>query len=1058
LHAHARLISTFLLFALLAHSAGHITPARAAADQSAWTITTVSTTTSNLGYTAPQINDAGDVLFSEGTDALFLAQGGVIHTLARNTQVITEARDATSGVTVTINATPRQLNDFLLDNLGRAYLRAATGDGRHWVLRWERGVFTRLPTERTDSNTSETAFDPMLALGAKDGRWVELRQINAGTSATKRYRLTDGLTSTPVVERTSTNTAAAAPCDFLNASEDRFSNPRVSAQGVLYFLRDRTVSAYDTTSGFCGPLTQQTRTTTIQAAGAQSATLASGSYVRTPNPNPPPQNSVVGDQVAEVTPNDAGDVGFVRIKYGGTVPGTDEWSIASSSGPRVLQSFPQATLRLGGLIALTPAGTLFGSMSETASGILGFYAVNSAGAERIVHTGQTLSGLGAITLHETRGGDANSTGEFAFVFRYTGPGNATHYGIGKATRGVTRWTNAGGGAWSAAGNWSPAEVPGAASETVFDLSSSYDVNVGARSAGRSSINAGSVGFRSAELTLTGPLAIGRNGALTVPEGRVIAGEITIGSLPPESAGTPTLARLTVSNNGTVVSTTGSLKIGTAGDGELFVSDAKFGSTEVQIGAGSTGTATVGGAKTAYWEADSMLVGAGHNATLNIERDATLYADGQVVIGGGTALSSRRAVVNVDGAGGTFPAASMLVSDTLTIGDAMFGELHVRNTASVVQSSGGDSPVQLGVRAHNAGDAQPDALLTVTGASSPEELSVFRTFGGIAMGMTNGTNVRVEVRGGGRLLTGQSSSLGHEAGSTARLIVSGVGPGEVPSEVVFGPVDITRFDENFCEVGRAGTGFVRVDGGGKLTCRGILTVGMLPGSRGLIVIDGVAPGGGSASNVTSDILCVGKAEFCTQTPGRGNGEIALRNGGSLGSSRALVVGDGGRISGSGTVAIAGLGMDVEDGGSMDPGIQVLNLEPLQRTAQGAQQVATPGTLTISGSLTMSATAVLTIDITSKTDFDTLVVNGPARLGGKLVLNFSNGYAPRQGDAFAFVRGTNLTGQFDTVEIAGLAPGFQFSVSSTGGATTLVANNDGVAATQRVERVLLPVVRK
>jgi T5SS/PEP-CTERM-associated repeat protein len=1057
MHTQIRSLSTFLLIVAVLHHAQPGTSAQAATEQSAWTTTLVASTTSIMGFSKPQINDAGDVLFSEGTDALFLAQGGTIHTLARSTQVITEARDATSGVTVTINATPFQLNDFLLDNQGRAFLQATTADGRFWVLRWERGVFTRLPTERTTTNSIETAFTPELARGASDGRWLEKTQVNSGPSTTRRYRLTDGVTASAVVQRTSTNTAAAAPCDFLNASEDRFSEPRVSAQGVMVFTRDRSTYSYSVNGGFCGALIQQTRNTDISAAGAQSATLVSGSYVRTPNANPPPQNSLTGDQVADAVVNDAGDVGFVRARYAVSTQ-SYEWSIHSGSGPRVVRSIAPTPLQFDAVIALTPAGTLFGAMGDTAAGERGFYAINSAGVERIAQTGQSIAGISNIALPDSRGGDANSTGEFAFVFRGTGAGNATTYGIAKATRGVTRWINSAGGDWATAGNWSPAEVPGAASETVFDLPNSYDVTVGARGAGRSSINAGSVGFRNADLMLTGPLAVGRNGALTLPEGKLTVGEVTVGSLPPENASTPTLARLNVFNAGTVMSVTGPLKIGNAGAGELFVSDAKLNSTEVRIGAGSPGTATVGGARNATWDADNVLVGDGHDATLNIEREATFYADGQVVIGGGSALSPRRAIVTVDGAGGAFPPAALLISDTLTIGDAMFGELHVRGDGEVLQSSEGVSPIQLGTRAHNAGDAQPDALLIVTGASSPEQFSRVTSFSGILMGMANGANVRVEVHNGARLSVRASSTLGHEPGSTARLIVSGVGAGGGASEAVFG-VESDDLRTTMCEIGRLGTGFVRVEGGGKLLCRdGILTVGAQAGSRGLIVIDGVAPGGGAASNVSAGLVCIGNSAECTVVRSRGNGEIALRNGGTLGVERALLVENGGKISGSGTVVIAGFGMLVDNGGSIDPGVQVFDLGPLRRSVLSVEQSTTPGTLTISGSLTISATGVLTIDVTSKADFDKLVVNGPAKLGGTLVLNFSNGYAPKQGDAFAFVQGANATGQFDRVEIAGLAPGFQYSVSTAGGATTLVANNDGVATTQRVQRVLLPVVRK
>ena len=75
---------------------------------------------------------------------------------------------------------------------------------------------------------------------------------------------------------------------------------------------------------------------------------------------------------------------------------------------------------------------------------------------------------------------------------------------------------------------------------------------------------------------------------------------------------------------------------------------------------------------------------------------------------------------------------------------------------------------------------------------------------------------------------------------------------------------------------------------------------------------------------------------------------------------------------------------------------------------------------------------------------LEFEGDGEIAGNLVVQFRNGFAPRQGDAIELVKtGGALTGSFANVEIRGLAPGAQFDTSPAGGALTAVALNDTVA---------------
>ena len=68
---------------------------------------------------------------------------------------------------------------------------------------------------------------------------------------------------------------------------------------------------------------------------------------------------------------------------------------------------------------------------------------------------------------------------------------------------------------------------------------------------------------------------------------------------------------------------------------------------------------------------------------------------------------------------------------------------------------------------------------------------------------------------------------------------------------------------------------------------------------------------------------------------------------------------------------------------------------------------------------------------------------AHLGGALVADFSN-YTPFAGDSFDLMSQFGaIDGAFDTVAIIGLAPGFEYNLSTTGGTLRLSAINDGIA---------------
>ena len=140
--------------------------------------------------------------------------------------------------------------------------------------------------------------------------------------------------------------------------------------------------------------------------------------------------------------------------------------------------------------------------------------------------------------------------------------------------------------------------------------------------------------------------------------------------------------------------------------------------------------------------------------------------------------------------------------------------------------------------------------------------------------------------------------------------------------------------------------------------------------------------------------------------------------------AFVNGAAGILSGTGTVAIAGVGQVLTNEGIVAPG-------PVD--GNGA------GVLSITGDYTQDALGTLEIELgglVAGSTFDQLVINGAAALAGSLDVSIVDGFAPDFGDVFTILDAASLSGSF-----AGLAEGttltadgVEFDISYlTGGGT-------------------------
>ena len=597
---------------------------------------------------------------------------------------------------------------------------------------------------------------------------------------------------------------------------------------------------------------------------------------------------------------------------------------------------------------------------------------------------------------------------------------------------VVRWNNPAGGSWATAANWLPATVPDSTTETVFDLDNSYDVTVGTRQSGRSRVEAGSVLFQSANLTLTGPFSVGGAASFSLPTGSITASDLIVGHLPPTNPATPPIAHVTISNNGTLFTAGAQTIIGQAGEGDLFVNDGHLVSGEALIGQSSAGTATVGGTN-ALWEMTSLNVGAGFTATLNIESGSRVLVSNAAVIGQANSLQTYPARIIVDNAGVPLNFIGNFGVNDLAIGDALPGTLDIRNGGVVIVSG----LLQVGIEAHNL--RLPDAAIVVNGTDGlGTQASNLDTANDALLGMGDGTQVEWLLSSGGRSTVSGNLHLGHTAGSSASLFISGFSTDGLRS---------TMETSELCRVGFGGEGSAEVRDGGLLSCKN-MNIGGNVGSTGDVLVTGKRGAVPSTLQV-SNLLCVGGAPLCGSNTGA-PGTLTLQNNGLVKADTLAVTADG-HLLGAGQVEVTTAVIV----GEVSPGVGL----PLRAAMARVPSIIQPGTLVISGSVVLSETAVISLNIPALTNYDQLVINGPAQLAGKLVLNFGEGFAPLKDDVFQFIQADSVTGDFADVVVTGLADGFDYTLTVTNGVITLTALNDGVPTTEPSKQfVFLPVVLK
>lgn len=603
------------------------------------------------------------------------------------------------------------------------------------------------------------------------------------------------------------------------------------------------------------------------------------------------------------------------------------------------------------------------------------------------------------------------------------------------------WANPSGGAWHTATNWDPRGDPGAGDSVVFDLGGQYTVDASALAAGASPASPGQ--FSIDRLTVAGAnwvyfnnmnlnlvldtpeepsLTVSEGGTAAINSGAATFSHAVIGGEPPANPNNPPLARLQVLGNSASLTGSGRLSIGDEGAGELFVTaGGQLTSAEARIGgllATGVGVADVGG-NGSLWETGNIAVGYGVSGTLDIQYGGRVNSNDAYVSWG---VLSQDSTVTVRGLSATTHQPAMwALLGSLFVGQSWFGSVEVLD--------GGDLYVTQDVYIKNG-------ELNIEGRHANGDPSDLDVLGSVFVGGAGSAN----------LLALRNAAKGDIEGD---LIIGKDGPGAAilwGSAVTSDPtwLDVVDPQAGLCVIGWVYDGAISLDDGGLLRCR-IMQLGQAGTSgAGFLTVDG-----GLVRVV--DVLTVGQV-------GGGAGQVEMKNNGLVATSGTYITANG-IISGTGTLAVGFLGL--QNDGTLAPGINVLY--PLARagssqTGTGTQDGA--ATLAITGTLTIGPAGRLEIPLTGRSAgrYGRLAVTGAATLDGVLALNFTQGYAPRRTDTFTFLKATGgVSGTFDSVEISGLAPGFQYRLTYTNGQLALEALNDGVPTSGPPQRmVFLPLV--
>jgi len=503
-----------------------------------------------------------------------------------------------------------------------------------------------------------------------------------------------------------------------------------------------------------------------------------------------------------------------------------------------------------------------------------------------------------------------------------------------------------------------------------------------------------------------------------------------------------------------------LQVGAGGDGSLFVQDGGTlitgtGRSDTETGAVIDGedladpaSATVEGSGSSWTNTGDLAMdpneGANSNLTINDSGDVSV--SGEFIVAG--IAEDGNCFVTIED-GGTLETGTAQGADAIggSIGEAegSYGSVQIMGagskwtvTSSLSIGTGGKGNLTLS----NGGTLEVDGSQLLIGGKGAGTLT-------IGNGLENGALSTVYMPAvNGQILVGNSGggSLSIEADAkidSSELSVGYAGSGMLD---VGGPgfgvsAEFTASEFNVGEDG--GNGEVEIDAGGIANdSGGSLNIAVGTGSTGKVTVTGQG-----ASLIESNINVGG-----TATTAGGTGSLIALKGGSVTATNTVTVQANSRVTiEAGSTLTAGDGIIVKSGGQLVGGGTIQG----NVTSSGKIVPGDPQTMTIEGNYTQMAGGFLILDVDGNAagDYDQLDVTGELsiELGATLELDFGNGFAPTAGETFNLVDYGSLdplNAGFSSVDITGLAAGFEYTITPVGTGGTdfqLTALNNGVATT-------------
>ena len=408
------------------------------------------------------------------------------------------------------------------------------------------------------------------------------------------------------------------------------------------------------------------------------------------------------DPASYYTFNDVYTSGSTRLARGsassnGTAGGTPALSFVIGTNDA------SATLAAGSPFALDSGTTLNSFFASPFDG-------NGAFVDAGVHVGLQKS-LAA-------GGSYTFATSFAFG---VDPASANAAAIASLAGGGGNWLNATNvnNAWSTASNWGGGSAPTSADDAIFNLASTYAINVATpATANAVVVNAGDVTLNLTGQTLalasrinidaaSEPKLTINGGTVTINNGqRISVGQATKGEFVAQGGATITAQHLilgddssaaygkaTITGPGTNVTLTGQINAGDSGSGDLYVNNgAQLTATEqtdAGVTSGQRGYVVVGGGANASSLTTGKFVAGGYYNTTT-----SAYVDGGTgeiyVLPGGTISATETNVLNdlsiINLQGGTLKTTTLNLGNTASRLNWTAGTLSIGGTNSFLGSS------------------------------------------------------------------------------------------------------------------------------------------------------------------------------------------------------------------------------------------------------------------------------------------------------------------------------------------------------------------------------------